>query len=302
MICCGRKGVKLLDKLERKFGRFAIKGLMKYVIIVCMAGLVIDMINSSFYGMWLSLDISKILHGQVWRLVTFVIQSPGSPIFAVLLCYFYFIIGTSLERLWGSFRINLFFFGGIVLTVIAAFLFYGATYLFFGYGMSCPASMEDIGTSMFLAYALLFPNERFLLMFIIPVKAKYLAIADIAYYVWEIIAAYVIGGPVYGTCRLINVLVAMGNVIIFFFMTKRSQLSPKNIKRRMDFKRSYNAGRTETVYDTVVDGKHRLARHKCAVCGRTELDDEHLEFRYCSKCNGDYEYCSDHLFTHKHVE
>ena len=49
------------------------------------------------------------------------------------------------------------------------------------------------------------------------------------------------------------------------------------------------------------DSPVRTARHKCAVCGRTELDAPDLEFRYCSKCAGDHEYCSEHLYTHTHV-
>ena len=46
----------------------------------------------------------------------------------------------------------------------------------------------------------------------------------------------------------------------------------------------------------------KISRHRCCECKKTEKDDENLEFRYCSKCNGSYEYCSEHIFNHEHRE
>lgn len=46
----------------------------------------------------------------------------------------------------------------------------------------------------------------------------------------------------------------------------------------------------------------QAARHRCAICNRTEQDDESLEFRFCSKCEGNFEYCNEHLYTHIHVK
>ena len=65
-------------------------------------------------------------------------------------------------------------------------------------------------------------------------------------------------------------------------------------KRKRQYRQQVNRARQNQTYQNG-------ARHKCAVCGRTELDDPNLTFRYCSKCSGNKEYCQDHLFTHKHM-
>ena len=49
------------------------------------------------------------------------------------------------------------------------------------------------------------------------------------------------------------------------------------------------------------EGFTTIAKHKCAICGRTEHDGDDIEFRYCSRCVGNYEYCLEHLYTHTHV-
>ena len=43
-------------------------------------------------------------------------------------------------------------------------------------------------------------------------------------------------------------------------------------------------------------------RHKCTVCGRTDVTNPELEFRYCSKCKGYYCYCMDHINNHVHIQ
>ena len=155
---------------------------------------------------------------------------------------------------------------------------------------------------MFFAFAALYPDVQFLLFFVIPVKVKWLAWLDGAYFIWAVIQAFIpaYGGGIYGIVYKANALaaaVSLLNFIIFFFGSKNMKpYSPGQVKRKREFKKKVQqAKRPENVYDNG-------ARHKCAVCGRTELDDPNLEFRYCSKCNGNYEYCQDHLFTHTHVK
>ena len=83
---------------------------------------------------------------------------------------------------------------------------------------------------------------------------------------------------------------AMLNVLLFFLVTRGApMISPGQMKRRVEFKRNIRVKPS--------DGP----RHRCAICGKTERDDATLEFRYCSKCAGEFEYCSEHLYTHKHV-
>ena len=110
-----------LTKLERKFGRFAIPNLMYYIIICYGAGFILTFINPTFYYQYLSLDAGAILHGQIWRIITFIIQPPSTNfIFIILVLYCYYMIGKQLEMAWGAFRFNLYFFAGMFFHVIAA--------------------------------------------------------------------------------------------------------------------------------------------------------------------------------------
>ena len=111
-----------LDKLERKMGRYAIHNLMYYIIILYVVGLVVQLFAPSFYYQYLSLDVNAILHGQIWRIVTFIIQPPQTNyIFMIFALYLYYMLGRELENTWGAFRFNLYFFAGMLFHVIAAF-------------------------------------------------------------------------------------------------------------------------------------------------------------------------------------
>ena len=157
---------------------------------------------------------------------------------------------------------------------------------------------------MFFAFALLNPNMEFLLYAVLPIKVKWLALLDAAYMVYQIISSIytgsrylMIGATQYASAYYsiaVAIIVAMANFLIYFFSTRNYQrINPKQVHRKREFRRQTNRAQ-----NTYANG----ARHRCAVCGRTELDDENLDFRYCSKCDGNYEYCSDHLFTHQHVK
>jgi len=293
--------MKWLYKAERKFGKYAISNLMKYIVFLYVIGFVLTLTMPDFYYSWLALDIEKILQGQVWRVVTFLIQPPGSNIFFVLISvYLYYMIGTSLENAWGSFLFNLYFLMGIVFNILAAVIFYAIT------GLSYPIGIEYINQSLFFAFAALYPNMQFTLFFLIPIKVKYLAWIYGALMGYEVLSNISMGirtGQLLFIGFALAVVVAMANFLIFFFMTRNyKRMSPAQMKRKAAFKREiHNAERSrgQAVYR---DGHTVITRHKCAVCGRSELDDDNLEFRFCSKCNGNYEYCSDHLFTHQHVQ
>lgn len=286
-----------LDKLERKFGRYAIPNLMYYIIILYAAGFVLNLVNPSFYYQYLSLNASAILHGQIWRIVTFIIQPPStSLIFIIFALYLYFMIGQQLERAWGAFRFNLYFFSGMIFHVIAAIIAYLLT------GISFQMDTWYLNMSLFFAFAALYPDLQFLLFFVIPIKAKYLALIDGLYFVYAIVQAFLpaYGGSVYGIYYKANALAAVVSILNFliFFLNSRNAraYSPRQMKRKKEFQRKVS--HAQRPVNTYANG----AKHRCAVCGRTELDDPKLEFRYCSKCNGNYEYCQDHLFTHTHVK
>ena len=272
--------MKFLRKLERNIGKYAVPNLMYYIILMYGAGIVIDLVMPGLYYQYLCLDAAAILRGQVWRLVTFLICPPSSGIFFNLIAMFlYYSLGTTLERVWGTFRFNLYFFSGILFHIIAAFVIY------FLMGVSVPLTPFYLNNSLFLAFAATFPQMQFYLYGLLPIRAYWLGIFIGAEFLYE----FLFGGLIARSC----IGLALLNFVIFFMMTRNySKISPREIKRKQKFKSDMKTAQAEKI---------RLTHHKCAVCGRTEKDDPNLEFRYCSKCEGNLEYCMDHLYTHKHV-
>lgn len=285
--------MKFIDKLERKFGRFGIPNLTIYMIVCYVIGYALMIVNPGILN-WLSLEPAYILRGQVWRLVTWVLYPPstsGVLWFAIAVLFFYYPIGTSLERTIGTFKYTLYILSGVILTILGAFILYfllGGNVL-----VGNVFSTYYISLSTFLAYAMCYPDMQVLLMFIIPVKMKWMAIFYVVIVVYEMIQ-YVMAGAWY---LVIPIVASLLNFIIFYFGTKDfSRYNPKEIHRRNEFRRAMEPqGRMKS-------GSGSVTKHKCAICGRTELDDPNLEFRFCSRCNGNYEYCQDHLFTHTHVK
>ena len=285
--------MKFIDKLERKFGRFGIPNLTNYMIVCYVIGYALMIVNPGILN-WLSLEPAYILRGQVWRLVTWVLYPPstsGVLWFAIAVLFFYYPIGTSLERTIGTFKYTLYILSGVIFTILGAFILYfllGGNVL-----VGNVFSTYYISLSTFLAYAMCYPDMQVLLMFIIPVKMKWMAIFYVVIVVYEMIQ-YVMAGAWY---LVIPIVASLLNFIIFYFGTKDfSRYNPKEIHRRNEFRRAMEPqGRMKS-------GSGSVTKHKCAICGRTELDDPNLEFRFCSRCNGNYEYCQDHLFTHTHVK
>ena len=285
--------MKFIDKLERKFGRFGIPNLTIYMIVCDVIGYALMIVNPGILN-WLSLEPAYILRGQVWRLVTWVLYPPstsGVLWFAIAVLFFYYPIGTSLERTIGTFKYTLYILSGVIFTILGAFILYfllGGNVL-----VGNVFSTYYISLSTFLAYAMCYPDMQVLLMFIIPVKMKWMAIFYVVIVVYEMIQ-YVMAGAWY---LVIPIVASLLNFIIFYFGTKDfSRYNPKEIHRRNEFRRAMEPqGRMKS-------GSGSVTKHKCAICGRTELDDPNLEFRFCSRCNGNYEYCQDHLFTHTHVK
>ena len=285
--------MKFIDKLERKFGRFGIPNLTIYMIVCYVIGYALMIVNPGILN-WLSLEPAYILRGQVWRLVTWVLYPPstsGVLWFAIAVLFFYYPIGTYLERTIGTFKYTLYILSGVIFTILGAFILYfllGGNVL-----VGNVFSTYYISLSTFLAYAMCYPDMQVLLMFIIPVKMKWMAIFYVVIVVYEMIQ-YVMAGAWY---LVIPIVASLLNFIIFYFGTKDfSRYNPKEVHRRNEFRRAMEPqGRMKS-------GSGSVTKHKCAICGRTELDDPNLEFRFCSRCNGNYEYCQDHLFTHTHVK
>lgn len=285
-----------LQKLERKFGKYAIHNLMMYVIVLNIAGFLLAVAQPGFYYQYLQLSIRSVLkEGQVWRLVTFLLDPPAGDLVSMFFfCLLYYSIGTALENTWGAFRFNLYYFSGILFHIAAAFLVYGI----FGFDMQL--NLTYLNMSLFLAFGAEFPDYQIYLFFILPIKMKWLAILDGLF-----LAATIVGGflTIFFTPDLIGInssvpaaaaaLVSTANFLLYFFNDSRfTRYSPRQVKRRADYQKKVKMAAPRGKGST---------RHKCAICGRTENDGDNLEFRYCSKCEGAYEYCQDHLYTHKHV-
>ena len=288
----------MLDKLERKFGRYAIPHLTIVLLATYVIGYFLQLTGLSFY---LILDPGLVLQGQIWRLVTWILMPPpvSSLIAALLMLFVFYQFGMILENTWGDFRFNFFVFSGILLTIIGAFVAYfikmAAGWTMISYYSTYLYSYNTyyIAMSILLAVAAMYPDMTVRLYFIIPIRFKWVAVIDIVFLLYECFQAYqygIITTVVMIICSLIN--------LIWFLMLMRRFQSPagaaRQHRRQAQFQRSYREG----------ERAHKssgITKHRCAVCGRTEKDGADLEFRFCSKCNGNYEYCQDHLFTHKHI-
>lgn len=288
-----------MSKFEKKFGKYAVKNI-SLVLIMCYAvGYIIQLISPDFLYM-LTLDPYQILHGQIWRIFTWIVVPPDSlDIFTIIMLYFYYSVGNTLEYVWGTYQYNLYLFLGMVFTVIASFVALGMCYVFFGDTFAVQEQAEQLfmlGSTMFstyyinmsilLAYAATFPTAQVLFMFIVPIRMKWLGIVYGALLVIEFING--IGSSLVNVFYRTAILASLLNFVVFWIKSKNHMhMTPKQIKRRQEFKREVKAN-------------SQVTKHKCTICGRTD-EVEGLEFRYCSKCEGNYEYCQDHLFTHQHM-
>ena len=305
-------------KMERKYGKYAIRNLPLYITIVYAFGFFMYMLFPQTMDLF-SLNFHAIFKGQVWRLFTWILIPEGMGIFFTLISlYFYYSIGRTLERAWGSFLFNVYFFSGLLLTVLGALLLYGFLEIFgqewlmameniytTAYGMECPVlyggsfihsiiamsfGIYYINMSIFLAFAMTYPDMQVYVFFILPIKVKVLGIIYVIIMAFSIVTSFMDGGLYSGMISLISIGMSLMNTFLFFLMFKTKRVkTPKEIKRQHEYK-------------VKVKAASNVTRHKCAICGQTEKDNPNLDFRYCSKCDGNYEYCSEHLFTHEHIK
>lgn len=277
--------MNFLNKMERKFGRYAVPNLTFWLIGAWVLGYIIQFTMPEVQGL-LTLEPHLILHGQVWRIVSWIlIPPPVNILFLIFFISCYYFIGTSIEQAIGTFRYNVYLFGGLLCSVLGAFILYVIYYLVAGIpvtGIGGYFSTQYVTMSLFMAYASIFPNTQFQLWFIIPFKAKWLGIIDA---VWMLFTFIVINWA-----GRVAILASLMNFLIFFFSTRNyKKYSPHEIRRKQVYRQQMRQAQSVT-------------KHKCAICGRTEVDSPNLQFRFCSKCDGNYEYCEEHLYTHTHIQ
>ncbi|OGO81171.1 MAG: hypothetical protein A2Y21_04265 [Clostridiales bacterium GWC2_40_7] len=257
-----------LDKLEKRYRRFGIRGLMKYIIGLNAIVFFMIRVEPSF-EYTLALIPDYVMRGEVWRLVTYLFIPPATSVFFIIfVLYFYYMIGTSLEQEWGTFKFNVYYLIGMIGTTAAVFITGGI------------ATAVYLNLSLFLAFAYIFPNFQILLFFFFPIKVKYLGYLNAAFIIYSILTEK-LPGKVAAIVSILNFLLFFGKDL--FINLKRGR---KNFKRRKGYVVQFPKDRTV---------------HKCQICGRSERDDKDLEFRYCVDCEGDHEYCMDHLHSHGHV-
>jgi len=263
----------MLDQLERRFGRFAIPNLSLWIVVgqvfVLLAWMIgrLDLRDFLFYA-------AAVRAGEWWRFVTFIFMPPPPGMFGYLFVafswYMFYLMGNALEHYWGAFRYNLFLFLGYALTVGVAFLtpLSASTNLF-------------LAGSVFLAFAYLNPDFEIALFLILPIKIKWIALVT-----WVLYAVQIVRGD--WATRFV-VLASVGNFLIFFArdivhtMRYRQRSMQREVRRMAE------------------DRAGPQARHICYVCGKTDLTNPEMDFRYCSKCAGDQCYCPEHIFKHEHV-
>ncbi|MDE7222717.1 MAG: hypothetical protein K2O34_02915 [Acetatifactor sp.] len=290
-----------MSNFEKKFGKYAIKNISLMLIMCYAVGYVIQLVGGGFLN-FLTLDPYRILHGQIWRIVTWIIVPPSSfSIFTLIMLYFYYSVGTTLERTWGAYRYNVYLFSGMLFTVLGSFVALGLCYVFHGEMMASPESAAYIcssysryfstyyiNMSILLAFAATFPDAQILLMFVVPVKMKWMGIIYGAMLVLDLFQK--VGDPLLGIFYRTAIVASLLDFVIFWITSRgHIHMSPKEMKRRQEFRHE-------------IKKNMKLSGHKCAICGRTDADDPTLEFRFCSKCEGNYEYCQNHIFTHEHVK
>lgn len=285
-----------MKNLRRNFERYCFanrnKGIPNLMLYVSLGNAVVYLIeqmtnNSVLYSL-LYFNRALILRGQVWRLFTYPLTShSGGVIFTLISLLCYYSLGTAMERQWGTLKFNIFYFTGVVLMDVYGMLF------------NCQANVYYLNMSLFLGYATLYPQAQFLLFFIIPIKAWAFALFDLV-----VIFAGLFHMPF--TAANLFPLVALGNYFLFFGKDVLNvvPLSWQNKLRRLFHKAPKQQPKIIHFHVTEQPKKAETPAytHKCTVCGRTDVSNPELEFRYCSKCSGYYCYCSDHINNHTHIQ
>ena len=302
MIDARSKEMSNLKNLRRSFERFCYqnrsKGIPNLMLYIAVGSAIVyfmsmaDRNNVLYYA--LCFDRALILQGQIWRLFTYVFTYNAGNILITLvglLCYF--SLGRAMENIWGTFRFNLFYFTGVILMDVFCLLFGGR------------ADVSYLNMSLFLGYATLYPDAGFLLFFIIPVKAWIFALIDLVLTAVDVINLTAHGLFPYSLFPL----VAIANYFLFFgkdvvnIIPQAWRINAGRVFKKKPAKKTGTVPfPTAGSYQATTAKVKEPYTHKCTVCGRTDVTNPELEFRYCSRCSGYHCYCEDHISNHTHIE
>lgn len=269
-----------IERFCRRHPNFGLPGLMRYVCIANLVFWLLGMVNPVLAG-YLRFVPHLVLRGQVWRVLSFALMPPDAGMLALVEIYFYYWVGSLLEQHWGTAQFNLFFLTGILLTLVYGF----AAYFLLGASMALTA--HYIYFSMFLCFALMFPEVEVLFFFVLPIQVKWLGAAAAAYFLLDVVRG-VFPANLLPLVAVLNVILFCWSDLRRLFRRRPAAAGPGTVNFRRESRR------------IVRERQEKLYTHKCAVCGRTDESDPGLEFRYCSRCAGYHCFCQDHINNHIH--
>lgn len=288
-----------MSKLRNRFERFCfanrekgIPNLMLYISVGTAIVYLLSMFDKSstlYYA--LCFDRTAILQGQVWRLFTYIFTyGLGNNILLVLVSLFcYFSLGRAMESIWGTLRFNLFYFSGVILMDVYALLF------------NAYANVYYLNLSLLIGYATLYPNAQFLMLFIIPVKAWIFGVIDLGLTLYDVYLYATLGAP-FMTCLF--PLVAIANYFLFFGKDVLN-LFPRSWRLKLSHRsapRKKTAAHQNPIPFRKAAPQAAPYTHRCTICGRTDVTNPEMEFRYCSRCSGYHCYCEEHISDHIHIQ
>lgn len=258
-----------LRALEKRLGWLAVPNITLYLMVGQILVYGLTAIERLDPGLVVLVG-ERVLAGEVWRVFSFWFMPPivMHPIFMAFAWYIFYMMGTALEDHWGTFRYNLFLFVGFVATVVAALVFPQAI-----------ATNGFVLGSVFLAFAFLNPDFQLALFLILPIKIKWLALLMWVGYGFNLVFG---SWPVRAM-----VLASVVNFALFFGHDILFRLKARQRKRAFE---AHQEQQAEEPF------------HRCHICGITDRSNPSMTFRYCSACEGDYEYCERHLRNHEHVK
>lgn len=265
--------MRLLNRLEHRFGRFAIPHLTLLIMVGQGAAFILSFSDPNFLER-LELIPAEVIAGDYWRLLTFVFYPfTTMPIFFFFAMLIFHLMGNSLEQTWGVFRYNLFLLVGYVATVGAAFALPELR--------GQPMTNGFVYGTVFLAFAWLYPNYVFHIMFILPVKVKWLAWITWAMYTYRLLTG--------SNTERILIFAAVANFLLFFGrdIYDRVRSRQRRVRQRIEAAAASGKGRPF---------------HQCRECGATDQDNPQLDFRYCSQCMDNACYCEVHIRDHEHID
>ncbi|MDR2599032.1 MAG: hypothetical protein LBC73_02015 [Oscillospiraceae bacterium] len=283
-----------IDRFCQKHRNFGVPRLMLYIVIATAIVFILGTLDLISVLMFRP---DLILQGQVWRLITWIFiplnlgGGFANMFFTAIALYFYYFIGSTLEREWGVPKFTIYYIFGILLHIIFGFIMYLA------FGTIVYIVPMFLNLSMFFAFAALFPEFTVRLFLVLPIKIKWLALANAVLFLYEIIAGLIYAsqlGEYFSALMpliaLLNFFLICGDELLIYLRPLKAKTSPRVI----NFKKAAKQAKRDLA--------DKPYRHKCAVCGKTDVDYPNMDFRYCSQCDGYHCFCSEHINNHIHFK